>query len=110
MNSAITTERIGFVTVATLDRLPIGEPVAAHAAGHDLCLLRTDSAVLVFEDRCPHRGHPLSAGKCERGVLRCALHGWEFGLPAGEAVSPRAPFGLQLVESRVVGNAVEAAL
>ena len=39
-----------------------------------------DGAVRVFFDRCPHRFAPLSLGACEGDVLRCAYHGWAFGL------------------------------
>ncbi|MEO1171727.1 MAG: aromatic ring-hydroxylating dioxygenase subunit alpha [Myxococcota bacterium] len=34
------------------------------------------AAVLV--DRCPHRNTPLSLGRCVRGELECAYHGWRF--------------------------------
>lgn len=102
--AAQTTE---FTAVAELDQLKDGTPHAAQLDGRAICLLRTGGEVIAFEDRCPHRGHPLSEGSCHDGVLRCALHGWEFGLPGGEAVSPRAPFGLELLETRISDSVVE---
>ncbi len=32
-----------------------------------------------LEDRCPHRGTPLSLGKVSNGQLECKYHGWCFG-------------------------------
>jgi phenylpropionate dioxygenase-like ring-hydroxylating dioxygenase large terminal subunit len=57
-------------------------------------------AIAAFEDRCPHRLAPLSAGWVEGGELRCRYHGWSFGgdgrctlIPSngpGGAIPPRA--------------------
>jgi phenylpropionate dioxygenase-like ring-hydroxylating dioxygenase large terminal subunit len=97
-----------FVAVAPIGEVPSHRPLRASVGGRAICLLR-DSAgeIIAFEDRCPHRGHPLSEGICADGVLRCALHGWEFAVPGGEAVSPRAPFGLQLLATRLRDGIVE---
>ena len=38
-----------------------------------------DGCRVTAVDRCPHRRAPLSAGRVEGGVLRCAYHGWAFG-------------------------------
>jgi phenylpropionate dioxygenase-like ring-hydroxylating dioxygenase large terminal subunit len=35
--------------------------------------------VLAFEDRCPHRGVPLSLGRLGAQGLTCRYHGWTFG-------------------------------
>jgi len=35
--------------------------------------------VLALEDRCPHRGVPLSAGGVDSNGLVCRYHGWAFG-------------------------------
>jgi vanillate O-demethylase monooxygenase subunit len=37
-----------------------------------------DGRVLAFEDRCPHRLAPLSAGNLCGNELQCAYHGWRF--------------------------------
>ena len=96
-----------YVRVAEIEKLPMNRPFSAQLNDLSICLIRTEHELLAFEDKCPHRGHPLSEGKCVDGVLRCALHGWEFSIPEGNAVSPRAPFGLALLETRIANGHVE---
>ena len=61
-------------------------------------LARLDGEVVAFEDRCPHRLAPLSAGWVEDGKLRCGYHGWVFDatgrcrlIPANGADGPIPP-------------------
>lgn len=110
MNALAGTAHAGFTAVARLADLALNVPHGTVAEDREICLLRTGNEVIAFEDRCPHRGHPLSAAKCDGGVLRCALHGWEFSIPDGDAVSPRAPFGLEFFEVRIDGDQVEVRL
>jgi len=107
MNAVPGTALSAFVAVAHLDDLVVGLPHAVVIEDQPICVLRTSDEVLAFDDSCPHRGHPLTAATCEQGVLRCALHGWEFSIPEGEAVSPRAPFGLNFHEVQIIDNVVE---
>jgi phenylpropionate dioxygenase-like ring-hydroxylating dioxygenase large terminal subunit len=59
--------------------VPPGEVVAITVLGQPLALARDDAgAVFVVEDRCPHRGAPMSLGRCEQGGLRCLYHGVRF--------------------------------
>ena len=55
-----------------------GTPVVAFKDSKD--------KVHVFEDRCPHRGAPLSKGKIVDDAIVCPYHGWAFG-NKGECVS-----------------------
>lgn len=110
MNAVTGTAHALFVAVARLDDLRVGRPHGVVVEDRAICILRTLDGVIAFDDRCPHRGHPLSAATCEPGVLRCALHGWEFSIPDGQAISPRAPFGLELHEVRIVNDVVEVSL
>jgi phenylpropionate dioxygenase-like ring-hydroxylating dioxygenase large terminal subunit len=59
--------------------VPSGQVVAITVLGQPLALARDDAgAVFVVEDRCPHRGAPMSLGRCEQGGLRCLYHGVRF--------------------------------
>ncbi len=37
-----------------------------------------EGGVHVWDDRCPHRGDPLSGGSVSGGLLTCPSHGWRF--------------------------------
>ncbi len=66
--------------VAAAGELARSGPVAARVLGRELALWRSDSGKLqAWEDRCPHRGTRLSAGRVAGETLTCAYHGWRFG-------------------------------
>ena len=71
--------------VARADRVG-KKPVAVTLLSRPIMLVRLDGEHVVgFEDRCPHRQAPLSAGHVVRGALQCPYHGWKFD-PAGTLV------------------------
>lgn len=43
-----------------------------------LVIVRLNDKIVAFQDRCPHRGAPLSTGKIINGALQCSYHGWCF--------------------------------
>jgi phenylpropionate dioxygenase-like ring-hydroxylating dioxygenase large terminal subunit len=57
-----------------------GTPLARRVCNQALVLFRTASGALAaLEDRCIHRGMPLSqGGECESEIIRCPYHGLEF--------------------------------
>lgn len=51
-----------------------------------IAIFRTaDDKVYAIEDRCPHRGGPLSQGIVHGAHVTCPLHNWVFSLETGEA-------------------------
>jgi phenylpropionate dioxygenase-like ring-hydroxylating dioxygenase large terminal subunit len=62
---------------------------------------RIGGAVTVLEDRCPHRGVPLSDGKVTRGGLECPYHGWTFARDGRCTLMPGAEGGTPLADVRV---------
>ena len=59
-------------------------PVHRRLLGQDIVLVRHDGRAWALEDRCPHRGIPLSKGICEfPGHLTCIYHGWTFDVRNG---------------------------
>lgn len=52
-------------------------PLAAQILAHNVVLFRTgDGTPAAVEDRCAHRGMPLSGGRVESGGIQCPYHGW----------------------------------
>jgi nitrite reductase (NADH) small subunit len=55
----------------------------------DIALFRTDDdRVFALDDKCPHKGGPLSAGIVAGDRITCPLHGWLIELGSGLAVAP----------------------
>lgn len=55
------------------------KPVQARLMGRRLVVVRDREGPFVLDDRCPHRGAPLSLGRVESGTIACPYHGWRFG-------------------------------
>ncbi|MCO6418459.1 nitrite reductase small subunit NirD [Siccirubricoccus sp. KC 17139] len=79
-----------WVEVCRLEEIPRqGSRVVATAARGEVALFRAlDDAVFALEDRCPHKGGPLSQGIVHGHAVTCPLHNWVIDLASGEAVAP----------------------
>ncbi len=66
----------------------------------------TDDHVFALEDRCPHRGGPLSQGIVHGHCVTCPLHDWIIDLDSGEATGPdegaAARFDVRIIDGRVL--------
>ncbi|MGZ8374339.1 MAG: Rieske 2Fe-2S domain-containing protein, partial [Nitrospira sp.] len=61
-------------------------PVASVLCNQPLVLFRDGQGrVHALEDRCPHKGVPLSSARQEGDSLRCPFHGWRF-TASGECI------------------------
>src|SRR5262245_48910656 len=59
------------------------------ALGIDIAVFRTShGAILAVEDKCPHKGGPLSEGIVSDACVTCPLHGWTVSLVTGGALAP----------------------
>jgi nitrite reductase/ring-hydroxylating ferredoxin subunit len=63
--------------------------------------------VVAFEDRCPHRGTPLSRGTLAGTTLTCAAHTWEFDVRTGQLLRLRAPACLTMLQVRERAGSIE---
>ena len=68
----------GWHPVASLDELNGRKPLARMLMGRRIVVFRGTDNVAVFDDRCPHRGAPLSRGRLREGTIECPYHGWRF--------------------------------
>jgi phenylpropionate dioxygenase-like ring-hydroxylating dioxygenase large terminal subunit len=66
------------------------KPRAVRLVGCDIVLFRDAGKLFALDDRCPHRGVKLSAGKCAyagSGTISCPYHGWTFDGASGQLVA-----------------------
>lgn len=75
--------------VGTLEDLPRQCARVVHSERGALAVFRTaDDGVFAIDDRCPHRGGPLSAGIVHGQYVTCPLHAWTIDLASGCALDP----------------------
>lgn len=72
-----------------LDDIPrLGSRVASGAEG-EIAIFRTEhDSVFALQDKCPHKGGPLSQGIVHGERVTCPLHGWNLELDTGHACTP----------------------
>ncbi|HIJ44276.1 MAG TPA: nitrite reductase small subunit NirD [Rhodospirillaceae bacterium] len=55
----------------------------------DIAVFRcADDRVFALDDKCPHRGGPLSQGIVHGWKVTCPMHNWVIELANGHAVAP----------------------
>ena len=78
-----------FIDIGSLDDIPRqGARVVKTAAGCVAVFRTLDDRVFALDDRCPHRGGPLSEGIVHGTAVTCPLHNWVFDLNTGTAQAP----------------------
>ncbi|MBG6514294.1 nitrite reductase small subunit NirD [Pseudomonas aeruginosa] len=80
---------MNWLDICALDEInPLGSRVVAGPKG-DIAIFRAaDDQVFALDDRCPHKGGPLSQGLIYGKRGACPLHNWQIELESGEAVAP----------------------
>ena len=88
------------------DSLVSGKPVAIEVDGVAVCLTRVGDEVFAVEDPCTHSEASLSEGEVTGTKIECWLHGAEFDLRTGEALTPPATSALKTFKVEINGNQV----
>ena len=80
---------MNWLDICALDEInPLGSRVVPGPKG-DIAIFRAaDDQVFALDDRCPHKGGPLSQGLIYGKRVACPLHNWQIELESGEAVAP----------------------
>lgn len=88
------------------DSLVSGKPVAIDVDGVAVCVARIGDEVFAVEDTCTHSEASLSEGEITGTKIECWLHGAEFDLRTGKALTPPATAALKTFKVEVNGNQV----
>ncbi len=78
-----------WIEIGALKDIPrLGSRVVRTAAGN-IAVFRTETdEVFALDDRCPHKGGPLSQGIVHGRRVTCPLHNFVIELESGNAVAP----------------------
>ena len=76
-----------WIDIGALEQIPRrGARVRAELAAGCVAMFRTaDDRAFALEDRCPHKGGPLSQGIVHGANVTCPLHNWVISLETGAA-------------------------
>jgi nitrite reductase (NADH) small subunit len=75
-----------FIDIAALDDIPPqGARVVKTPVGCIAVFRTADDQLFALDDRCPHKGGPLSEGIVHGTSVTCPLHAWVFDLNTGQA-------------------------
>ena len=88
MNAAMKPEPV--VVVCRLDDIPkLGARRYERDDGKVIAIFRSAAdRVFALEDKCPHKGGPLSQGIVFGSSVACPLHNWTIALEDGRACAP----------------------
>lgn len=75
-----------FIDIGALEDIPAQGARLIKTAQGCVAVFRTaDDRVFALDDRCPHKGGPLSEGIVHGDRVTCPLHNWVFDLNTGTA-------------------------
>ena len=89
-----------------LSQLEQGKPVKVEKDGKTICVARIGDEVFAIDDTCSHSDASLSEGDVTDFKIECWLHGAEFDLRTGEALTPPAVAPLHTYGVHVDGDSV----
>jgi 3-phenylpropionate/trans-cinnamate dioxygenase ferredoxin subunit len=90
----------------TLSSLIEGKPVKVEKNGRTICVARVGNEVFAVDDTCSHSDASLSEGDVTDFKIECWLHGAEFDLRTGEALTPPAVAPINVYSVSVDGDSV----
>ena len=88
----------------SLDQIAEGKPVRIEKDGKTICVARVGDEVFAVADTCTHSDASLSEGDVTGFKIECWLHGAEFDLRTGQALTPPATEALKTFNVKRTGN------
>ncbi len=89
-----------------MDQLQSGVPVKLEKGGKSICVTRIGNEVFAIDDTCTHAEASLSEGEVSGFKIECWLHGAEFDLRTGEAITLPANISLATYPVKIEANSI----
>ena len=86
------------------DTLIDGKPIAIEVDGTPVCVVKVADEVFAVAGTCTHSEASLSEGEVTGNKIECWLHGAEFDLKTGKALTPPATESLKTFNVKRNGN------
>ena len=76
---------MNWISIGTIDDIPRRGARCVNTPQGRIAVFRTaENRIFAIEDRCPHKGGPLSQGIVHGHAVACPLHNWNSDLSSGE--------------------------
>ena len=94
------------MTTIQFDSLQRGKPIQVEVAGQPVCVTRVGDEVFAVSNICTHSYAELSEGEVKGFAIECWLHGAEFDLRTGAALTLPATEALETYAVEKVRNEI----
>ena len=99
-----------YLRVASVADVPPGSVIRVEAAGRAVALYNLDGVFYATDEICTHAYASLAEGFVDGEAIECPLHGAQFSIKTGKALSPPATEPLATYAVRVDGEHILVAL
>lgn len=89
-----------------LSELSSGKPRKVTLGSKDVCVVQVNDEIFAVGDICSHAEASLSEGEVIGEKIECWLHGAEFSLRTGEALTPPATEPIEVFDVNTDGDTV----
>jgi nitrite reductase (NADH) small subunit len=76
-----------WVRVTQCENIPLREGRSIKIDTREIAIFRLGDRFLAIDNRCPHKGGPLSEGIVSGNTVVCPLHAWKIDLGTGSVVN-----------------------
>jgi len=77
-----------WVRITDCDNIPLREGRAVKVGDREIAIFNLGDRFLAVDNRCPHKGGPLSEGIVSGNTVVCPLHAWKVDLECGAVKKP----------------------
>ena len=78
---------MNWIAIGKLEDIPLRGARCVMTPQGKIAVFRTaENEVFAIDDKCPHRGGPLSQGIVHGAAVTCPLHNWVISLETGKAL------------------------
>jgi nitrite reductase (NADH) small subunit len=96
-----------WIRTARCEDIPLREARSVRLSGRDIAIFNLGDRFLAVDNRCPHKGGPLSEGIVSGATVVCPLHARKVNLETGNVLnSPAAPQCIETFRTRVEDGVV----
>ncbi len=95
-----------WIEIGQLEDIPYLGSRVVKTGGTDIAIFKTATgAIFALEDKCPHKGGPLSQGIVHGKSVSCPLHNWNISLENGEVLEPDSGC-THVIPTQIMGDKV----